>query len=222
MKDFGSFSVLAMVIGIGFLCLLYSTQDSAFSSSGTTLTWQGNDVTATIKNRKLKDNGGHVPSLGESDAGKVILEDYQPIDPVPSSKTSIKPGPIQHGCKSEESSNYEELEFCGWDGKSCFLGRVRALNFVLGEAAAEDGGEFRQGGEVQVKVTVGAVGGPHAVRRGHPYAVASSGGDPDVSAFIVASLVAPQRLSGGEALVADGTLVDPTAGGAVSGGGGSS
>ncbi|XP_031119701.1 uncharacterized protein LOC116022928 [Ipomoea triloba] len=97
MKDFGSFSVLAMVIGIGFVCLLYSTQDGAFSSSGTTLTWQGNDVTATIKNRKLKEYGGHVPGLGESGMDKVNLEDYQPIDPVPSSKTSIKPGPIQHG-----------------------------------------------------------------------------------------------------------------------------
>lgn len=30
-------------------------------------------------------------------AGNVNLEDYHPIDPVPSSKASIKPGPIQHG-----------------------------------------------------------------------------------------------------------------------------
>lgn len=25
------------------------------------------------------------------------LDDYHPIDPVPSSKTSVKPGPIEHG-----------------------------------------------------------------------------------------------------------------------------
>lgn len=30
-------------------------------------------------------------------SGNVNLEDYHPIDPVPSSKASIKPGPIQHG-----------------------------------------------------------------------------------------------------------------------------
>lgn len=27
----------------------------------------------------------------------MTLEDYNPIDPVPSSKASIKPGPIEHG-----------------------------------------------------------------------------------------------------------------------------
>lgn len=29
--------------------------------------------------------------------GDVNLEDYHPIDPVPSSKASFKPGPIEHG-----------------------------------------------------------------------------------------------------------------------------
>ncbi|CAN1274399.1 hypothetical protein LINPERPRIM_LOCUS15384 [Linum perenne] len=31
--------------------------------------------------------------------GEVVdeLEDYRPIDPVPSSKASVKPGPIEHG-----------------------------------------------------------------------------------------------------------------------------
>ena len=27
----------------------------------------------------------------------INLEDYHPIDPVPSSKASVKPGPIEHG-----------------------------------------------------------------------------------------------------------------------------
>ena len=29
-------------------------------------------------------------------AGNVNLDDYHPIDPAPSSKASIKPGPIEH------------------------------------------------------------------------------------------------------------------------------
>lgn len=33
----------------------------------------------------------------QDDSGHVNLEDYRPIDPVPSSKASIRPGPIQHG-----------------------------------------------------------------------------------------------------------------------------
>lgn len=40
---------------------------------------------------------GHTSSDERSNAGSVNLEDYEPIDPVPSSMTSIKPGPIQHG-----------------------------------------------------------------------------------------------------------------------------
>ncbi|XVF64171.1 hypothetical protein PTKIN_Ptkin09bG0146400 [Pterospermum kingtungense] len=43
----------------------------------------------TGTNRKLKGNG-YNPS-------NVDVEDYHPIDPVPSSKASIKPGPIEHG-----------------------------------------------------------------------------------------------------------------------------
>ena len=40
---------------------------------------------------------GHTSSTDKRDAGSVNLEDYDPIDPVPSSKTSISSGPIQHG-----------------------------------------------------------------------------------------------------------------------------
>ncbi|WCJ35534.1 Glycosyl hydrolase family 35 protein [Euphorbia peplus] len=32
-----------------------------------------------------------------SDSHNMNVEDYNPIDPVPSSKASIKPGPIEHG-----------------------------------------------------------------------------------------------------------------------------
>lgn len=37
-----------------------------------------------------------LPSPEQDGKGSVSLEDYRPIDPVPSSKTSIRPGPIQH------------------------------------------------------------------------------------------------------------------------------
>ncbi|KAK6139012.1 hypothetical protein DH2020_027241 [Rehmannia glutinosa] len=57
----------------------------------------GNNAMASIvKSRKLKDYMDP-PSSDQDDAGYVNLEDYRPIDPVPSSKASIRPGPIQHG-----------------------------------------------------------------------------------------------------------------------------
>lgn len=47
---------------------------------------------------KLQESGDH-PSTPDiiKDAHTVTLEDYHSIDPVPSSKASIKPGPIEHG-----------------------------------------------------------------------------------------------------------------------------
>ncbi|VFQ86825.1 unnamed protein product [Cuscuta campestris] len=99
MKLIGPFSLLAWSIGLAFICsLLYAS-----STSSDPLTWQGHGMAATIKNRTPKvphDNNGHYdPSFEEEDevARKVVnLEDYQPIDPVPSSKASVRPGPIKH------------------------------------------------------------------------------------------------------------------------------
>ncbi|KAE8695847.1 hypothetical protein F3Y22_tig00110683pilonHSYRG00338 [Hibiscus syriacus] len=49
----------------------------------------------TRTSRKLKGNGYN---LSTEKRGKVDLEDYRHgIDPVPSSKASIKHGPIEHG-----------------------------------------------------------------------------------------------------------------------------
>ncbi|KAK1554647.1 hypothetical protein Q3G72_015179 [Acer saccharum] len=54
--------------------------------------------TIMATSRKLKENGYVNPSTNKKHGvGKVNLEDYHPIDPAPSSKASIKPGPIQHG-----------------------------------------------------------------------------------------------------------------------------
>ncbi|KAJ6679008.1 hypothetical protein OIU79_018886 [Salix purpurea] len=48
--------------------------------------------------RKLKENGYGLNDDVKTNAHDVVnLEDYNPIDPVPSSKAIIKPGPIVHG-----------------------------------------------------------------------------------------------------------------------------
>ncbi|KAG7024294.1 hypothetical protein SDJN02_13108, partial [Cucurbita argyrosperma subsp. argyrosperma] len=50
-------------------------------------------------NRKLKFQTDKHNSLGKKKVhpGDLKLDDYPSIDPVPSSKTSVKPGPIEHG-----------------------------------------------------------------------------------------------------------------------------
>ncbi|KAJ6878648.1 hypothetical protein NC652_032245 [Populus alba x Populus x berolinensis] len=54
-------------------------------------------MTMATTSRKLKDNGYDLNDDVRTNAHNVNLEDYHPIDPVPSSKASIKPGPIEHG-----------------------------------------------------------------------------------------------------------------------------
>ncbi|KAL4280430.1 hypothetical protein GQ457_03G041000 [Hibiscus cannabinus] len=49
---------------------------------------------ATGTSRRLKGIGD---GPGNEKQSNVDMEDYHPIDPVPSSKASIKPGPIEHG-----------------------------------------------------------------------------------------------------------------------------
>ncbi|KAK8584967.1 hypothetical protein V6N13_138909 [Hibiscus sabdariffa] len=49
---------------------------------------------ATGTSRRLKGIGDGPSNEKQSN---VDMEDYHPIDPVPSSKASIKPGPIEHG-----------------------------------------------------------------------------------------------------------------------------
>ncbi|KAG9147139.1 hypothetical protein Leryth_005380 [Lithospermum erythrorhizon] len=54
-------------------------------------TRNADDMARIVKIRKLKENI-------EEKKGQIIeVEDYRPIDPVPSSKASVRPGPIQHG-----------------------------------------------------------------------------------------------------------------------------
>ncbi|XP_022941192.1 uncharacterized protein LOC111446569 isoform X1 [Cucurbita moschata] len=48
-------------------------------------------------NRKLKFQAADEHNKKKGHPSDVNLDDYHPIDPVPSSKTSVKPGPIEHG-----------------------------------------------------------------------------------------------------------------------------
>ncbi|CAH2050737.1 unnamed protein product [Thlaspi arvense] len=64
--------------------------------SDTALTHNEDSKAVIARNRKLKGHG-YASSTAKSNAGGLYMEDYHPIDPVPSSKASVKPGPIQHG-----------------------------------------------------------------------------------------------------------------------------
>ncbi|KAH7567514.1 hypothetical protein JRO89_XS07G0084900 [Xanthoceras sorbifolium] len=64
------------------------SRDMVFKHSGA--------LTIVATSRKLKENGYNQGTIKKRNVGKVNLEDYHPIDPVPSSKASIKPGPIEH------------------------------------------------------------------------------------------------------------------------------
>ncbi|PSS31477.1 Unconventional myosin-VIIb like [Actinidia chinensis var. chinensis] len=94
MKGF-VFWVLFSVLGTALVLRCLSTKGSTSSVTGMTLTHFGEAMSVVARNRKLKENG--FASSTTSDMGSVNLEDYRPIDPVPSSKASIRPGPIQHG-----------------------------------------------------------------------------------------------------------------------------
>ncbi|KAL3617901.1 hypothetical protein CASFOL_038222 [Castilleja foliolosa] len=83
----------------GFLCLFLLIGTSAcmyfgYSSKGLNPgvgSIENNDVTWIFKSRKLKE------FVGPNEDEHVHLEDYRRIDPAPSSKAWIRPGPIQHG-----------------------------------------------------------------------------------------------------------------------------
>ncbi|KAF7141587.1 hypothetical protein RHSIM_Rhsim06G0060800 [Rhododendron simsii] len=94
MKGF-VFWVLFFVFGTALVFLTFPTEASTASVPDMALTSYGDGMAVMARNRKLKENV--YASRTKSDAGGVNLEDYHPIDPVPSSKASIKPGPIQHG-----------------------------------------------------------------------------------------------------------------------------
>ncbi|XP_050228155.1 uncharacterized protein LOC126677528 [Mercurialis annua] len=93
--------VLYFVVGTALMFFNFScaTASASFSISDMVLMDRGGEMIMAATNRKLKEKS-YNPSVMKKkkrDAGLFNLDDYHPIDPVPSSKASIKPGPIEHG-----------------------------------------------------------------------------------------------------------------------------
>nr|GMD99454.1 Unconventional myosin-VIIb like [Ipomoea batatas] len=111
MKFLRCFPVLFLVAGAASIYVVCSSKDSLVClfpditttdlkhiSDSAALTWPGNDMTPTaINNRKLMKDASNARSAYNGDGGKAYTDDYGPIDPVPNSKASVRPGPIQHG-----------------------------------------------------------------------------------------------------------------------------
>ncbi|PIN12404.1 hypothetical protein CDL12_14980 [Handroanthus impetiginosus] len=92
MKAFGFLCLFLLIGTSAFMYLGYSSKESTSSNPG------NNAATLIVKSRNLKDNHNiDPPNLDEDDSGHVNLQDYRPINPVPSSKASIRPKPVQHG-----------------------------------------------------------------------------------------------------------------------------
>ncbi|KAF5461924.1 hypothetical protein F2P56_017983 [Juglans regia] len=84
--------VLFLVLGTDFLFLNFSSEMVFAQHAG------GDAMPMTTASRRLKENGHNSRSEKKHlRIGYVNLDDYHPIDPVPSSKASFKPGPIEHG-----------------------------------------------------------------------------------------------------------------------------
>ncbi|XP_059631136.1 uncharacterized protein LOC132274010 isoform X2 [Cornus florida] len=95
MKGFVLRVLFSFLIGTTSIFLIFSTKEKTSSVPDMALTRDDNGM-MTATSRRLKEKG-YTSSTDNSAAGSVNLDDYRPIDPVPSSKNSIRPGPIQHG-----------------------------------------------------------------------------------------------------------------------------
>ncbi|CAK9317091.1 unnamed protein product [Citrullus colocynthis] len=102
MKSF-RFPVMLSLLHTSSLLLFFSSNINASLTSAMApnhLHVESNEcLFATPSNRKLKlqDYEHSNPTRKNVRVGNVNLYDYSPIDPVPSSKRSIKHGPIEHG-----------------------------------------------------------------------------------------------------------------------------
>ncbi|XP_051124198.1 uncharacterized protein LOC127246717 [Andrographis paniculata] len=98
MRAFG-FWCLFLFITTAFLVNLrhYGSESSSSNPGKVSLFFAGSNVLAkTVKTRKLKDYIDPHSSNQAGGSGRVSFEDYGAIDPSPTSKTSIRHGPIQH------------------------------------------------------------------------------------------------------------------------------
>ncbi|GMI91097.1 hypothetical protein HRI_002779000 [Hibiscus trionum] len=83
--------VFFFVVGAALVSFTFFSNSS---SPGMEFVRHSDGTRVTGISRKLKGIGD---SLSNGKQRDVDMDDYQPIDPVPSSKASIKPGPIEHG-----------------------------------------------------------------------------------------------------------------------------
>ncbi|KAF2309651.1 hypothetical protein GH714_004459 [Hevea brasiliensis] len=86
-----------LVVGTALMFLNFSFATTTLSISDVVFTDRSNRMIMTETNRKLKENSYNHKIDKNNDARNLTLDDYHPIDPAPSSKASIKPGPIEHG-----------------------------------------------------------------------------------------------------------------------------
>ncbi|KAI4375052.1 hypothetical protein MLD38_012966 [Melastoma candidum] len=77
-----------------FFSDLKTTSDNLYASMGQSHLV---DETENPASAIIIPEGRIFRSEARNRAGSVSLEDYQPADPSPSSKASVKPGPIEHG-----------------------------------------------------------------------------------------------------------------------------
>ncbi|EEF52298.1 uncharacterized protein LOC8288506 [Ricinus communis] len=91
------FSYFVVGTALMFFNLSCTTTSTSLSISDVFFTGRGGELIMTATSRKLKENNYYPSTDKKGDTSLLNLDDYHPIDPVPSSKASIKPGPIEHG-----------------------------------------------------------------------------------------------------------------------------
>ncbi|KAL9348931.1 hypothetical protein Peur_060297 [Populus x canadensis] len=89
--------ILYLMVGTALMFLNCSPGTTCLAITDMVFTDSRGSMTMATTSRKLKENGYDLNDDVKTNAHNVNLEDYHPIDPVPSSKASIKPGPIEHG-----------------------------------------------------------------------------------------------------------------------------
>ncbi|XP_021903357.1 uncharacterized protein LOC110818707 [Carica papaya] len=101
----GDFKLWAFLFGsVGtvllFISSFHGTPISA-SDPDLAITRYNSSLIMTTGGRKLKEkcyySGSPSTYKKNNPADKLDLEDYHPIDPTPTTKTSVRPGPIEHG-----------------------------------------------------------------------------------------------------------------------------
>ncbi|KAJ1415261.1 hypothetical protein SESBI_18216 [Sesbania bispinosa] len=105
------FCALFLVVGTALALFNFLSSTGVSWFPDLVATSCGDKITLIAVSRKLKvwmllkihmdfsseENGSSIRSNNKGDIGHVSLDDYRPIDPSPSSKASLDPGPIEHG-----------------------------------------------------------------------------------------------------------------------------